>query len=371
MTKVSLRRIAILGLTIVCAALFSACSNSKKEDLAYKNAKAPPPLEVPPDLISPTEDKSNAIPELPAHTTAPAEPTTSTPPATTEASPPQQAQDNGAGQGGAATSAIHIEKQGAQRWLVVPQPKDQVWQRTKDFLQEKGFSLAKADQDSGMLETDWRGGDKQAAPAGDLNAAMKSVLKDKYKLRVEDGRVAGTSEVTVSHEGLERITKDGKPQWQPRMDDPMPAAAMLDQLRAYLSSEASAPPPQETMPAVKADITTDPNTSVSTLTLNEAFDRAWRRIGLALGRNGFVIEDRDRSKGLYMIRLGSAFKEDAKAGFVARLFGSNGGDPDKRYRVHVDDRGDESAVVVEHPGGAPVHTSIGERILSRLIAKSS
>ena len=38
------------------------------------------------------------------------------------------------------------------------------------------------------------------------------------------------------------------------------------------------------------------------LSVNDQFDRAWRRVGLALDRVGFTVEDRDRSKGLYFVR---------------------------------------------------------------------
>ena len=40
----------------------------------------------------------------------------------------------------------------------------------------------------------------------------------------------------------------------------------------------------------------------SMLVLNDPFDRAWRRVGLALDRIGFLVEDRDRSKGLFFVR---------------------------------------------------------------------
>jgi len=360
MNKVVLRRYSILGLSLVCVLALAACTNSKKEDEAYKHSKALPPLEVPPDLITPAEDANTAIPAVPA--AAPAAAPGSTPPALVEqATAPEKAAP--------AASALHVEKQGAQRWLVVPAPVDQVWRRVKDFLVEKGFTLAKEDEKAGTLETDWRGGEQPAAGEKDLDAVLKSGLKNKYKLRIETGRVAGTSEVTVSHLGLQKVVIDGKPQWQPRVSDPMLEADLLDQLRNFFQNEGAAPAADSDLPAVKAKVSTDTTTSVSTLTLNEEFDRAWRRIGLALGRSGFVIVDRNRSDGVYLIRLGAAFKEDAKAGFIARLFGSNAGDPDERYRVHVEGRGDESAVIVEHPGGAPVHTGIGERILDRLKAK--
>ncbi len=40
----------------------------------------------------------------------------------------------------------------------------------------------------------------------------------------------------------------------------------------------------------------------ATLILNDPFDRAWRRVGLALDRIGFVMEDKDRSKGEFFVR---------------------------------------------------------------------
>ena len=37
-------------------------------------------------------------------------------------------------------------------------------------------------------------------------------------------------------------------------------------------------------------------------TVNEPFDRSWRRVGLALDRIGFTVQDRDRSQGIYFVR---------------------------------------------------------------------
>mgnify|MGYP000420347343 CR=1 FL=1 len=38
------------------------------------------------------------------------------------------------------------------------------------------------------------------------------------------------------------------------------------------------------------------------IAVNEGFERAWRRVGLALDRSGFTVEDRDRAAGLYYVR---------------------------------------------------------------------
>ncbi|MCZ7653277.1 MAG: outer membrane protein assembly factor BamC [Rhodocyclaceae bacterium] len=38
----------------------------------------------------------------------------------------------------------------------------------------------------------------------------------------------------------------------------------------------------------------------------------WRRVGLALDRVGFTVEDRDRAKGLYFVRYVDTEAGDAK-----------------------------------------------------------
>ena len=40
------------------------------------------------------------------------------------------------------------------------------------------------------------------------------------------------------------------------------------------------------------------------LVVDDQFDRAWRRVGLALDRIGFTVVDRDRSSGVYFVRYG-------------------------------------------------------------------
>jgi outer membrane protein assembly factor BamC len=90
----------------------------------------------------------------------------------------------------------------------------------------------------------------------------------------------------------------------------------------------------------------------------EPFDRAWRRVGLALDRGGFTVEDRDRSKGVYDVRYIDPEVEarhSGKAGMFSRLFGA-----DKRatsaqqYRIRVVGSGDETTVAVLQRDGQPL-----------------
>src|SRR5688500_14234501 len=66
--------------------------------------------------------------------------------------------------------------------------------------------------------------------------------------------------------------------------------------RAKTAVAAAGAAPQEARAALRK------SGDVPALALNEQSDRASRRVGLALDRVGFTVEDRDRSKGLYYVR---------------------------------------------------------------------
>jgi outer membrane protein assembly factor BamC len=107
-----------------------------------------------------------------------------------------------------------------------------------------------------------------------------------------------------------------------------------------------------------------------TLQIDDSFDRAWRRVGLALDRSGFTVEDRDRAQGLYFVRYvdpAQAGKEDPN--FFTKLFGGKS-DPTgpARYRVSVKGEGNASIVTVLDNLGAPEKGEAGQRIVNLLLA---
>jgi outer membrane protein assembly factor BamC len=108
------------------------------------------------------------------------------------------------------------------------------------------------------------------------------------------------------------------------------------------------------------------------LALNDTFDRAWRRVGLALDRVGFTVVDRDRSKGLYFVRYVDPDidgKKDEK-GFMSKLafWKGDGKDKDKmeQYRIQVMATSEGSAVNIMNKDGAVENSETAARILNLL-----
>jgi outer membrane protein assembly factor BamC len=113
-----------------------------------------------------------------------------------------------------------------------------------------------------------------------------------------------------------------------------------------------------------------------TLTLQESFDRAWRRVGLALDRVGFTVEDRDRSQGMYYVRYidpeASVRKKDEGEGWLSKLNpmnlfkGKPDVDPKQQYRIHVLGDGPDSNVRVLTREGGVDNSETARKILGLL-----
>ena len=171
-------------------------------------------------------------------------------------------------------------------------------------------------------------------------------------------------EIYISHRGMMEIYPNEARDttiWQPRPADPELEAEMLRRLMVRLGADEQRAEAllTEAPSADRAAVQTGPGGQVS-LTLDESFDRAWRRVGLALDRIGFTVEDRDRSKGLYFVRYvdpEADLRTKQSEGFLSKLaFWRSAKDEvpaGSEYRLFVKAEGDASVVnVLTREGGA-------------------
>ena len=97
-----------------------------------------------------------------------------------------------------------------------------------------------------------------------------------------------------------------------------------------------------------------PWTTQPVVQIDEGFDRAWRRVGLALDRTGFTVEDRDRSQGTYFVRYVEPSADKKDPGFFSKLFsGTANATPPLKFRIAVKSQGEATTVSVLNATGAP------------------
>jgi outer membrane protein assembly factor BamC len=365
-------------------ALLGACSTT--DDLLdnkvdYKTAGKLPPLDVPPDLSAPTRDDRYAVPDAGKSATL---------------SSYQAARGQAKPAGGAAVlpgvDNMRVERTGNQRWLVTNEVPEKLWPLVKEFWLESGFLLRQEMPETGIMETDWA---ENRATIGDswvtrtlgglLKSAHGTSERDKYRTRLERTPTGGT-EVYISHRGMVQINTaaegyDGSSTlgWQARPADPELEAEFLRRLLVRLGTPevqakamlAAAPPPQRA--ALKKGLD-----GQELLEVFEPFDRAWRRVGLALDRVGFTVEDRDRQKGMYFVRYADPEAEmERKKGAFSWLAFWRTDEPKvkaEQYRVAVsaqtgdtrDNSQDNSRVQILDKSGAVDASPTSRRILTLL-----
>ena len=363
-------------LVAVVTAVFalSGCSGKLIEGkkIDYKSAGKVNPLTVPPDLSAPPTSDRYTIPQTAASSAT-----------YSEYSEGQQGIRNPESTTTAVLPAVEkfrFERSGSQRWLVVDADAETLWPAVREFWQDSGFLIDRELPDIGIMETDWAE-NRAKIPDSTLRKLIGKVLdqaysypeRDKFRTRLEHGEDPGTTEIYISHRGVYQVVvgerQSEQVKWQMRPTDPELEAEMLLRLMRRLGAKDEEVRAQAPAAVPRAQIAKNGDTPEA-LVLDDSFDRAWRRVGLALDRVGFTVEDRDRSKGLYYVRyLDPDIDGKGKSGSGwSRLafWRSDSGKKDEQFRISVADADKGSEVRVQNAEGASTKSPTAGRILALL-----
>jgi len=368
---------------VSCLAFVAGCSSinevlsGDKVDYRSTSTTRTSPLEVPPDLTQLSRESRYQQPNgavsastFQSATAAAAAASAASAPVATSVIAPQQ------------VGEFRIERLGNDRWLSTTLTPEAIYPQVRTFWKDNGFNLVQDRPDAGILETDWAE-NRAKLPQDFIRSAIGRVLDsaystgelDKFTTRVE--RTATGSDIFITHRGMAEVyvgQRNDSTVWQPRPGDPQLEAAFLarlmvklgvkeEQARTTVAVAAAAP----TAPARARLVEGQPT---PTLQLDDNFDRAWRRVGIALDRSGFTVEDRDRGQGVYFVRYvdpASAGREEPN--FFSRVFSRKKSDPAAlaKYRVKVNSEGTTTTVAVLDSQGKAETGEAGKRIVNLLL----
>lgn len=279
-----------------------------------------------------------------------------------------------------AVGDVRIERAGSQRWLVVNRPADKLWTPVREFWLESGFLLAQDQENLGIMETDYAE-NRAKLPQDFIRNALGKVLdslystgeRDKFRTRLER-RPDGGTEIYISHRGMEEVITGAKggsavtgdsTVWQPRATDPGLEAEFLRRMMVKLGVTQ-----EQSKALIAAGVTQQQTSRVAVVNnlpvvqMDEGFERAWRRVGLALDRTGFTVEDRDRSQGTYFVRYVEPVTNKSEPGFFSKLFSGSGSAPAPlKYRIALKSEGEKTTVSVLNAQGTPESSANAQRIV--------
>ena len=355
--------------TVALALALSGCeSTNLTKRIDYKSTTTGPALELPPDLTTPRYDDRFSV-------------------STASGLAAQQASGKTREAEFLATVPnARVARAGNERWLVVKVSPEQAWDVSRRFWADTGFVLAVEQPALGLMETDWAE-NRADIPADALRRTLgqfadifyTTYKRDKFRTRIERGAEAGTVEIYIAHRGMEQVPTakidNSSPAafaWALMPPSPDLEAEMLTRLmirfgttepQAIAAVAQAAAQPERARVEKGAD-------GVPKLVVDETFDRAWRRVGLALDRTGFTVVDRDRSTGVYYVRYADPDAEIGKKdqGWLAKLAFWRKDEVEKpeQYRITVVEAAPRSLVAVQDAKGAPDKSPTSDRILGLL-----
>jgi outer membrane protein assembly factor BamC len=325
----------------------------------YKGAGRSRPLEVPPDLTASPVSDAYSIPGSTNYSSY---------------SQAQEGQEIGVEKVLVTPDGVRLERAGAQRWLVVNSPAEKVWPVILEFWADQGFAVRSENAQLGVMETEWI--DTEAIKkdeTGNLGDRFDKMLdklsgyadKKKFRTRIDRGNEANTTEIYMTHRSVSGAPDDGKNRIKTQLgeidtgyklegktavaEDVRDAELDAELLRRLMVKLGVAEQKSKDIIAQgvilkRAEVIKEADGS-AILKLNDAFDRAWRRVGLALDRVGFVIEDKDRSNGIFFVRYADVDIDDTpkkKKGLLDTL--KFWGDDDKKEAGAVSDKDEKSMV---------------------------
>ena len=392
------KSLLIASFAVVSTGYLAACSSPDPQAIDYQSSSrdakksTAPSLATPPDLMTDARSRTDA-PSGGDASLANYQSSTGTLATSTAVLP--------------ETPGLALQGDGSQRWLVVSGSRfsrDQLWARLRVFWQEQGFFLTEDTESRGIMQTDWqqsRARLDQGIIRNTLSMAVDnayvSAERNRYRTRLQAGP-NGQIYVFISQQGLHEVmtgNNNDSTQWTSRPNDPGLEAEYLGRLQRALANAPSAPVVgPEAVAAAKAnaakknappptpmlDQSSSPNTQVElpagaspaeagALDLSEDYDHAWARVGRALDRGNFTVDQRDKAQGMYQIRyadpndLGTAAQ-----GFWNQVFHGKKEKVASTYRINVKALTEnQTRVAIVDQNGQVVSSALSQRIMRLLV----
>jgi outer membrane protein assembly factor BamC len=337
----------------------------------YRKSKTLPDLEVPPDLTTEAIRDRMAIPE--GGDTA----TYSTYQERVAERKQQEELERTANEAVRVLDNEHV--------LAVTGATAQIWPQLVQLMQELGYQLELNDEQLGILETTWVENEEE-------------LHREKFKIFVEPGEEAGTSVLYISNRAEELSQKDGEMVWQPKARDAAREKLLVERVQEKLgggvgtdtagappvaSNTAAAPLADTAAAAPVADTVAAADDSIGDaggsglaelvsagggkvyLAVGADFSAAWRSTGVALQRAGYDIDQSDKDRGIYFIRVPVREGDVTERGMLSKLK-FWGDDEDHELQLRLTGIGDKTEVVVLDKEGRWETGNVSKRILDRL-----
>ena len=341
--------LALLPVLTACSALFNdqdGVFRDRSND--YRQAQLDSPLRIPETLDDDDIDDSYAVPAIDDRLSLDGE---------FKVPRPEPLGD------AIERDAVRINKLGNQQWILVDGTPGQVWPRLWGFFNLNQIPVLRADANNGILETAW------------MQPKQEGVLKERFRLRIDQGVQRGSSEVYILH--ADSRAGDSWPSYSSAVER---ENILIQELAQYLADSAAAASVsmlvQQAIDSSGKVYLEQDDKEQPYIKLQLPFARAWASLRRAIEKSGYELDDLNRDQKLFYVRYikrdADDDDDDQEPGFFASLFAwgeetSPQQKPGIAYRVMVrEDNKQQVSIRIERQSGEAMLKGEAEHLLKRI-----
>lgn len=272
---------------------------------------------------------------------------------------------------------IKVIRDGATQWLEIDSTAEKLWPQFRVFFAQVGFEIKREDKQLGVIETNWLE-NRASLPTNWFSKLLSRIsstgIRDKYRARLEKTDKANVTRVFITHQGLKEHSAEElnsiKIWWETRPSDPELEAEMYQRFLVFRDMSK-----KDAKKLVATNLESNrtlmiEKDNVQMLQVKEGFARTWRRVGIALDRIGLLVDDRNRSEGLYYLSITEDFRDKSKEddGWLAGLFSSKKVKLKDRYLLSVSDETNQTLISISETTGAKADADFVKQLLTDLKA---
>ncbi len=268
----NVNRIKQIVISAFLVTFFSGCSSLpaldeivKDNSQKYQKAETMPPLDIPPDLSTSRINDEFAEKDDGASYSDYAE----------SANNPLAAKYNVA-----PSTKPALTGEGGSRHLIVYGQSAVIWQRMLDFWAENGMNVKRQDQTLGLMDT------------------LEDADGYAYRMRVESGDLPNTLEMYIGAANFDSNEQKNETKLR-QLAEYMGTKHRADRQQvAAVQQQASQPQAFTSINAVIIDEASDHQA----LMVDRDFDSTWRSVGRIVDSKYFIVQDRERERGVYFVQ---------------------------------------------------------------------
>lgn len=361
--------------SLIALLAFAGCSSTP--DDTYQASQGTSAMDIPPDMSQPVSNPEFNIPGISSQQT------TYSGYSSAENQQKEVLPELG--------KDVKFERDGNVFWLDVKMTSNELWPAVRSFVGKTGFEIKYANQSIGTLDTSWRENEDGASWMVTMTSGAQGSYMDKFRFRLERGADKKHTRLYIRHKGAriakdvvnknlwdedeDAITMDGddtqKTLWIARPSDPELEIEMLQNFMVYIGLDEDAVDDELSVYSNKKVARIISNDKGMALEVNENFPRTWRRIGLALDRMGFVVDDRNRSAGVYYISLPEKFETKEEKNWFERMLNKDKEELPSNFLLSIIERGKETHVTIRNRTSSKLDSQVAEKILRQIQAHIS